>query len=271
MPHAPILVPVVGQTRIKPVASTVAAMRCAANRLNSRQPQALVIISPHSPRKAGAFGLWSGDRIYGDFGQFGAPAVILDFPNHPALVTELHAQAAQARIKTWSIPSQPVDHGALVPLWYAAEAGWAGPTVVLSLNYPGEGALVEFGRVLFRAIMALRLRIAAIASGDMSHRLAINSPAGYEPRAGNFDRELVTCLERGEYRHLDQLDSRLKKLAAEDVVDSALVTAAALDWAATGHEVLSYEGPFGVGYGVAVLFDSGITAVGVEKPLLAGH
>jgi MEMO1 family protein len=269
MPHAPILVPGVGQGRIKPAARTVAAMKCAANRLNSRGPQALVLISPHSPRKAGAFGLWSGDRIYGDFEQFGAPAVVLDFPNHPAFETELHNQAARARINTWSISSQPLDHGALVPLWYAAEAGWSGPTVVLSLNYPGEGNLVEFGRALVHAATALGLRIGVIASGDMSHRLGINSPAGYEPRAGSFDRELIACLGRGEYRHLEQLDPRFRKLVAEDAVDSALVTAAALDWAATGHQVLSYEGPFGVGYGVAVMFDSGITTLGVEKPLLA--
>jgi len=33
-----------------------------------------------------------------------------------------------------------------------------------------------------------------------------------------------------------------------------LIAAAAVDWRATGHKVLHYEGPFGVGYGVAILF-----------------
>jgi AmmeMemoRadiSam system protein A len=40
-----------------------------------------------------------------------------------------------------------------------------------------------------------------------------------------------------------------------------LAAAAAGDWGVEGHEVLSYEGPFGVGYGVAVLLDSGLTEV----------
>jgi AmmeMemoRadiSam system protein A len=48
-------------------------------------------------------------------------------------------------------------------------------------------------------------------------------------------------------------DPELQDLAAEDAVDSTLVAASAVNWNAAGHEVLSYEGPFGVGYGVAIL------------------
>jgi AmmeMemoRadiSam system protein A len=37
-------------------------------------------------------------------------------------------------------------------------------------------------------------------------------------------------------------------------VDSTVAAAAAVHWSAAGHKVLNYEGPFGVGYGVAILF-----------------
>ena len=53
-----------------------------------------------------------------------------------------------------------------------------------------------------------------------------------------------------------ELRSDLQDLAAEDAVDSTLVAAAAANWDAAGHEVLSYEGPFGVGYGVAILYQA---------------
>jgi AmmeMemoRadiSam system protein A len=51
------------------------------------------------------------------------------------------------------------------------------------------------------------------------------------------------------------MDANLRVLAAEDAADSTVIAASAVDWKTSGHEVLNYEGPFGVGYGVAVLFE----------------
>jgi AmmeMemoRadiSam system protein A len=47
----------------------------------------------------------------------------------------------------------------------------------------------------------------------------------------------------------------LREIAAEDVVDSCTVAAAAVDFDARGHRVLHYEGPFGVGYLEAILHE----------------
>jgi aromatic ring-opening dioxygenase LigB subunit len=128
--------------------------------------------------------------------------------------------------------------------------------VILSLNYPGEGGLTELGRALAGAAAGLEKHIAIVASGDMSHRLTPDSPAGYDPRARQFDDEFIACLRRGAYRDLEHFDRELQKLAGEDALDSTLVALAAVNWQTTGHEILSYEGPFGVGYGVAALFDA---------------
>src|SRR5208283_773143 len=68
------------------------------------------------------------------------------------------------------------------------------------------------------------------------------------------DGAFIECLRAGDYRKLPDFDPELRELAAEDAVDSTLVAAAAVNWNAAGHEVLGYEGPFGVGYGVAILY-----------------
>ncbi len=256
MPHAPILIPEVGHERLQSAAATVAGMKVAAARLTSRQPQALVVISPHSPRRPGAFGFWSGGRLRGSFAQFGAADTVVDLPNDLRLRAELIVEARRMGLQTWDIPDQPLDHGSLVPLWYLAQAGWSGPTVVLSLNYPGEGRFIELGVALASAAARLEQRIAVLSSGDMSHRLTPTAPAGYEPRAREFDDKFIASLRRGANGDLKSFDPELQELAGEDVLNSTLVGLAAVDWQATGHEVLSYEGPFGVGYGVAILFDS---------------
>jgi aromatic ring-opening dioxygenase LigB subunit len=256
MPHAPVLVPDVGRDALESAAASAAALQAVAGRLVERSPAAVVLISPHSPRKPRAFGVWTGDRLRGSFAGFGAPEAAVDLRNDLALVAELEAQARRAGLQTWQIPPRPLDHGALVPLWYLAEAGWTGAVAILSLNYPGEGNLAGLGRVIAGAANALGEQIAVVASGDMSHRLTFNAPGGYEPRARDFDRRFIAQIRGGDYSGLEQFDPELQELAGEDALDATRVALAAISGESVGHEVLSYEEPFGVGYGVAVLFDS---------------
>jgi MEMO1 family protein len=295
MPHAPVLVPAVGGRRGNQAAASVAAMAEAARRLVKAGPEAVVVISPHAPRRRGAFGIWARVRVSGSLAQFGAPEVTVDLPADETLAEMIAGEAGLLGLKTWqlrdSLPetapapspadagvdisrgspreiasaSSPadagvdisrgkeLDHGALVPLWHLAEAGWRGPTVVMGLNYPGEGGLAEMGAAIAAAGRRAGRRLAVLASGDMSHRLQAGAPAGFHPRATEFDGAFIECLRAGDYRKLQNFDPELQELAAEDVVDSTVMAAAAAKWDAAGHEVLSYEGPFGVGYGVAIL------------------
>lgn len=256
MPHAPVLVPPVGRDRIHEVAQSVAAMRAAARRLVGAQPAALVVVSPHSPRRTGAFGIWGGCRCRGTLAAFGAAEVRVDLPADPRLAGVIAREASAREIATWAIGEGELDHGAVVPLWFLVEAGWHGPTVVVSLNYPGEAGVAEFGEAVGSSAGSCGSRIALVASGDMSHRLTRSAPAGYEPSAFEFDRWLINTILCGDYPSLDHVDPALELLAGEDALDSVLLAAGACGFDATGHEVLSYEGPFGVGYGVAILHDT---------------
>jgi MEMO1 family protein len=258
MPHAPVLVPAVGGMRVGVVASTVKAMREVARRVQDAKPGSLVLVSPHSPRQREAFGIWQGERFHGSLVQFGADAADteIDLPADRKLRDAIEACCHAAGIPTWAIPGQPLDHGAVVPLCFLQEAGWDGPTVLLSLNYPGEGMLEELGAAIAEAGANLGRRIAFIASGDMSHRLQPGAPAGYHPEAWQSDERFIELLRAGERAGLRRLDPSALEIAAEDAVDSTRIAFAATRDDPGGCEVLSYEGPFGVGYGVAILHEA---------------
>lgn len=254
MPHPPVVVPGVGRGREREALSTVQAMHALAERVMKSAPEGLVLISPHSPRRPGAFGIWKTRRLSGSLVAFGAPEERVELPVDKDFIRELESRAGESGLSTWDITRADLDHGALVPLCYLARAGWKGPTVVLSLNYPGEGGLVELGRAITATAGFLGRRIAIIASGDMSHRLQPGAPSGYHPQAHLFDETFVQLVRAGAYQKVARFDEELQELAGEDVVDSTVIAMAAVEFDPTCHEVLSYEGPFGVGYCVAVLY-----------------
>ena len=97
-------------------------------------------------------------------------------------------------------------------------------------------------------------RWAVLASGDMSHRLTRGAPAGFDPRARDFDARFVRALRRG--------DLRARRVARRASWPSAppRTWCSRPRWRpapsasrADGTRVLAYEGPFGVGYCEALL------------------
>ena len=48
----------------------------------------------------------------------------------------------------------------------------------------------EFGKLLKKEIINCRKKIAVISSGDLSHRLTRNAPAGYSSKGKKFDKKI---------------------------------------------------------------------------------
>lgn len=251
MCHAPIVVPAVAGDEARRCRATTRAMREVAARAVASQPARLVLISPHSPRRPEAWGAWAG-RHRGDLGDFRTPEIAVDLPDAPEVGELLGATP---------IPARPLDHGAMVPLCFLWEAGWRGPTAILALPW-GEPDSETVGR----ALASLPGKTAVIASGDMSHRLKPGAPSGYHPQAAAFDAAFVTAL-RAE-RWGEALAARHRDIAAEDVVDSTAVAMAAAGGPRNA-EVLAYEGPWGVGYTEAVLFDPAPPLYAVARAAIA--
>lgn len=257
LPHPPIAVPDVGAHFAAASLATTTNSREVARRLVRARPDRIALVSPHAPRRAGSFGIWSGGELRGDLEMFQAPAARVALPNDTDLCAELAGAAARAGLATWPIPPGLLDHGSVVPLWFLCEAGWAGPTVVLSL--PADADLSQctrFGTALAEACESREACTALIASGDGTHRARPGAPAGYAPRAIEFDQHLGAILAAGDLRAVHDIDPALRSLAAEDTCESLGVIAAAIDHVGRRPEVLSQEHPFGVGYTVAILHDA---------------
>jgi len=102
-----------------------------------------------------------------------------------------------------------------------------------------------------------RNKVAFVASGDLSHRLTPDAPAGYSSSGAQFDKLLVGLLKKGDTQSILKLDPQLIEEAGECGFRSICVLLGVLEARSTESgkswqaEILSYEWPFGVGYLVA--------------------
>ncbi len=111
----------------------------------------------------------------------------------------------------------------------------------------------EEGRGVYgREIKNSKSKFALIASGDLSHRLKEDGPYGFHSDGPKFDQALVEALNKKNISAILKLDE-LYPQAGECGLGSfafmiGILEAARVNWQA---DILSYEGPFGVGYLVA--------------------
>jgi len=254
MCHAPIVIPALAGSRGQACSKTTGAMRQVATDVLAHGPEVIVVVSPHAPRAAQSWAVVHDAEIAGTFSRFGRADLGLTLEGAPHAAEALSRVAQQYGLSVEAARGDDLDHGALVPLMFLAEAGFLGRVLVVSLPYPGTDQEERFGHIIAQAAAVCGERWAIIASGDMSHRLTADAPAGFHPRAKDFDLTFVRNLRHKDLRRATNVDAKLQALVAEDVVQSTRVAAAAVDYVATGLTVYSYEGPFGVGYCEAMLF-----------------
>jgi aromatic ring-opening dioxygenase LigB subunit len=119
-----------------------------------------------------------------------------------------------------------------------------------------ESPKVHFrrGQELIKNLSYIK-RLAWIASGDMSHRLKEDGPYGFHPSGPKFDKEFINLLKKKDIPAILNLDQSLVEEAGECGLRSFCMLLGALEEEKANWKpkILSYEGPFGVGYLVARL------------------
>ncbi|HWR38147.1 MAG TPA: AmmeMemoRadiSam system protein B [Patescibacteria group bacterium] len=261
LPHPPIMVPEVGKQELDKIRSTVEAVEQVARILQKDNPETVVLITPHGPVFQDAVAVSLHPRLLGNLSAFSAPEVALGFATDSLMVRQICHNAERLGInlveltedlaRTYRVPLQ-LDHGALVPLYYLHKAGFKGQLVHLSVGMLSYTEMYTFGKAVQAAIGDLDKPTAVIASGDLSHRLLPGAPAGYDPRGAEFDRRVVEALKAADVKALLDLDPELIAAAGECGLRPIFFLLGVMGGLHPVLDVLSYEGPFGVGYAVAL-------------------
>ncbi|PRX26241.1 uncharacterized protein (TIGR00296 family)/AmmeMemoRadiSam system protein A/AmmeMemoRadiSam system protein B [Orenia metallireducens] len=259
-PHPPILIPEIGGKEIEQIAKTQISIRKLAEEIKEVDPDIIVTISPHGPVFSDAVSILSAENLSGDFGDFGREDVELSYKLAEKFTSELAIAANKNKITTARIDKatarklevkMELDHGVLVPMYYLNEVGVNKPIVPVNIGMLSYEELYTFGKIIQLVAERLESKVTVLASGDLSHRLTTNAPAGYDPKAKDFDERLVHYLNTLEVENIFEMDNQLIQRAGECGLRPLTMMLGAMDRLDVDGGVLSYEGPFGVGYAVA--------------------
>lgn len=252
MPHPPVIIPEVGRGREKEAAQTLEGTELLRALLLDRNrtdaPDVLYLLSPHQPYVPGALFLNTAPKTHGTLARFGAPGASVTLETPAGALAELKNLLKEEGIPVVEreVADITSDHGSTVPLLGIAQSFPGGrlPPVILG-NPTGLSPIQAFalGGALRR--LSPGCRWALLASGDLSHRLKEDGPYGFHPAGPAFDEAVVEALKAGNPEPLTALTPEACDNAGECGMRSVLVL---LGLAQGPMRVLSYEGPFGVGY-----------------------
>lgn len=260
-PHPPIVIPEIGEKNLSRVQKTRDGLQQLAGLIRSANPDTVVIIAPHGPAVQGAVTLLASPILEGNFREFGISGMSLRYGNDTRLVSRIAEEAAEsdvavvqadpARIASLRL-SDTLHYSILVPLYYLRQAGVESRLVAGAVGLLPADKLYRFGQAVHAASVELGVRVVYLASGDLSHRLTEGAPAGYDPAGKVFDRKVVEALGKADIQALLNLEPGLVERAGECGLGPIISLFGALDGTEVVPEVISYEGPFGVGYCIAV-------------------
>lgn len=247
-PHPPLLIPTIGKTAVKKVQKTKEAMEKLEEELYLTKPDSLIIISPHGGFFPDAFSMNICSEFETDLSEFGDITTKLKFKGDMELSSIIREAGKDQKYATAAISEKKIDHGSAVPLYFLASHLPNISILPLCFSDLDFKTHLDFGELLKEQINSIDKRVAVIASGDLSHALETDAPAGYNAAGPEFDKKIQELLAAGNVAGMLQMDKKFISDAAECGFRSFLILMGVLRGMHYTYKSYSYEHPFGVGY-----------------------
>lgn len=252
LPHPPLAVSEVGQGREAGISATLASFNEVAEEIASLKPDTIVLVSPHTVSYADYFHISPGSGAEGDFSQFGARDVRIKADYDEEFVDTLSTKADGANFPAGKLGEQDnrLDHGVTVPLYFINKRYTGYKLVRIGISGESLPEHYRLGILIAETSLELGRRTVFIASGDLSHKLKSDGPYGFAAEGSEFDKMITESASSGDFLRWLKTERSFADSAGECGLRSFIIMAGALDGKSVKPALLSYEGPFGVGYAV---------------------
>lgn len=253
VPHPPLIVPTVGGGQERSIKKTVEAYKSVATEIGETNPETILLITPHSIMYQDYIHISPGKKASGNFNKFGDRETSIAVNYDAEFVSLLEEKASKEAIPAGTLGERDkkLDHGALVPLFFLNQ--YLSDFQVVRISVSGLSLIehYQFGKCIKATAEKLNRKVVVIASGDLSHRLKEDGPYNFAPEGPDFDDQVTQAMATGDFLSMMSFNEEFSEAAGECGLRGFVVMAGTLDGMTVKPKLLSYEGPFGVGYAVA--------------------
>ncbi|AJG97988.1 hypothetical protein LF65_01376 [Clostridium beijerinckii] len=262
MPHPPIIIPDIGKGEEKKIEETSLACNKIGREVADIKPDTIIIITPHATMFSDAISISDEERISGDLSQFRCTNIKMDIPIDKEFNVKLGTACHVEGIPSVLVDSEllrrynvnyELDHGSIVPLYFINKYYNDYKLVHITYSMIGDINLYKFGMEIKNVAEKLNRKAVIIASGDLSHKLKEEGPYSYSPYGELFDKALLCNLEKGDVLGVFNMNRTMISEAGQCGLNSVYILLGAMEGKEIKGELLSYQGTFGVGYGVMKL------------------
>ncbi len=261
-PHPPIILPEVGEGREREAALTIGGMKRMAKAFAEKNPDTIIVITPHGTVFRDANSIILEEELAGDFTQFGVGNSTQRYKIDRELGEKILKKSEEKKIPLVGVNKDilkkygeelVLDWGVLVPMYYISKAIQGVKILPMAYGLLEAKELEKMGEVVKDAVEESDRSVLILASGDLSHALKDSGPYAFDANGPVFDGKIKELIEKGDYQGIIDFDKKISDPAAECGLRSFQIMAGALKGLVTKEEVFSYEGPFGVGYMTAFI------------------
>lgn len=249
VPHSPLLIEEIAKDNYPVLKKTLLAYQKIKEKIENEQVDILIIISPQDPLLKDNFGLGVALEYKTDLSEFGCFSAKKSFKCPINFSRDLlHFIYKDQPLKT--INYQSLDYATSIPLELLIdqESKIKVVPILCSDNLSLEKHY-KLGQSIADFLESREEKVAIIASGDLSHRIGQNSPAGYSPKGQKFDNRLMEYLNKASslVENILNLDPDYIEEIKESALKPLLITLG-INNSQYQAEKLAYQNDFGVGY-----------------------
>lgn len=261
MPHPPIVLDAIGGEEREKARCTIEGMIMLGKKAASLKPETIIFITPHGNSFSNGTCLLGEPELTGDFSQFGHSEVCFSKPVNVELTEKIYdcfedrhfvsVLMNQELAKTYRVKSN-LDHGVMVPMYFIDQYYTDYNIVHIT---PGHTPLEEnyyLGKLIKDMVDEYTFddptKVLIVASGDMSHALLDSGPYAFHPEGPRFDAAMKEAIENKDPISMIKMNNAFVQDAAQCGLRSFIMGFGFMDGLDIQSKVISYEGPYGVGY-----------------------
>lgn len=245
-PHSPLLVST-DKANARKVAKTRLALEELNKNLYSAKPDAIIMIAPHGNPNKDVLAINQAPSLIANFSDFGNLETKLELKNNIGLGYQIK-QKLETNLPLMLFNEPELHYGFGVPLLFLTNQLRNCGIIPIYTGNPGLEHHLKLGRYIRKICDLTSLRIAVIASGNMSHKDSKEFPDAHFPLGKKYDDAVMLALQNKKAENILSLDQKLIAESGQCGYKVMCVLLAVLGQTNFEADILCFQKVGGIGY-----------------------